>query len=160
MTIDHWLMIAVIISTLAAPTVAEFAKPRINQPRAKPDTSHPKNLIQRITWWFGGLYRAGWPLPTLVVGLAMISLRKDVFAAGPITRLDVMRISLDCGEIFFGCVIWFIISLTHISKLSSQIVEKQEQMLMEHFAITKGIVGTLFPPTPIQDFEDYDPDQT
>jgi hypothetical protein len=160
MTIDHWLTIAIVISTLAGPTIAEYARPRINQPRANPEMSQPKNLIQRIGNWARRLLRTTWPLPALIVGLAIIALHRDVSVEGAITRKDVMRIALDVGQIGFGLSSWFVLSLLKIHKLSAELVRDHEVMFMQHFAITKEIVATIYPPPSIEDFEDYDPDQT
>lgn len=158
MTIDHWLTIAIVISTLIAPSVPDLLKSRVHQPSAKPDMSHPKNLIQRIGNWLKKLCSSPWTLPLLVVGLAIISLHHDVNLAGPITRKDVMRISLDIGEIVFGCTAWFILGILQISRAFSEISKDHERMLYDHFTITKGIVGAIFPPPEIEDFEDYSPD--
>jgi hypothetical protein len=67
MTIENWLMIAAIISTLIAPTLANLIPPRAIHPKPTPEANQPKNLIQRIRGRFIGFWTSPWQSPPCLI---------------------------------------------------------------------------------------------
>jgi hypothetical protein len=106
MTIENWLMIAVIISTLIAPTLANFIQFRANQPKPTPEANQPKNLIQRIGGSLMRFFQAPWKvavffvLPATLVSIYL--LRGDVRSTAPVTPIVVFRISFGVGGIVYN----------------------------------------------------------
>jgi hypothetical protein len=97
-------MIAMIIGTIVAPTLANFIQFRANHPKEAPEANQPKNLIQRIgarlmrffqSLWWG----VGGPLVFIAYNIYIISgeLRKTA----PITRGDIVLISESVAAVLF-----------------------------------------------------------
>jgi hypothetical protein len=104
MTIENWLMIAVIISTLIAPSLPNLIQSRTNQPKPTPETNHPKNRTQRIGGWLMRFFQSvwfivGWHL--VVIALNIYILHGKLRKTAPITRGDVFSISMSVASIWF-----------------------------------------------------------
>ncbi len=84
MTLDRWLMVVLILSTLIAPTLAELIKPRTNQPYPTPELSQP-----RIGDWLRRVFQSPWYFPPVVVVLNIIFLVLDMRKTAPITRITI-----------------------------------------------------------------------
>src|ERR1022692_949193 len=93
MTIENWLMIAVIISTLIAPSLANFIQSRTNQPKPTPETNHPKNLTQRIGGRLRRLAASPWILPPLSILYDIGVLVWAIRGTAPVTRAVVVVIA-------------------------------------------------------------------
>lgn len=99
MTIEHWLMIATIISantlaaaTLLAPSLAELVKARLSQPKASPETNQPKNRTQRI----GGFLKRhlkSFAVAYVVLLLNISLLIRELSDTVPLTRQSVFAIA-------------------------------------------------------------------
>jgi hypothetical protein len=108
MTIENWLMIAVIISTLIAPAMAEYVKPRINHPTPAPDANQPKNLTQRIGFWIVRISNSPWILPPLLIVLNIYWLRVELHKSASVTRWTVYQMALDAAGLWYGVVLFFL----------------------------------------------------
>jgi hypothetical protein len=104
MTIDQWLMIALIISTLSAPTIAEWAKPRINQPKPAANVNQDETRVKRIFGVFAGWVMWPWGTPSLIMALALRGLYQAFHTYSPITTSTVFMISFFVGSMFFALV--------------------------------------------------------
>lgn len=100
MTMDHWLMITAIISTLIAPIVGAFAQSRINQPRQTPVANQPPSRIQRIGGWFRRSLASPWLL-VLPIFLNGWSLSEVLSSPKPLDRWRVLIIALSVSTILF-----------------------------------------------------------
>lgn len=141
MTIDNWLMIAVILSTLAAPTLANFIQSRTNHPEEAREANQPKNLIQRIgarlmrffqsLWW-----SVGWPL--VFIPYVIYILSGELRKTAPITRGDVFLISESVAAISF-----LILNMT-VTMMQQSLSSQGESLRTQNEAISTltGIVGT------------------
>lgn len=112
MNIDHWLIIAVIISTLIAPIIGVYAAFRINQPKPSPEANQPKNRSQRIGGWLDRLFQSPWILPPSIALLDIYLLLVEFIKASPVTRRDVFLIlfyviSLSLDAIYFFMAVFF-----------------------------------------------------
>jgi hypothetical protein len=109
MTIENWLMIAVIISTLIAPTLANFIQSRANiHPKPKPEAHQPKNLIQRMGGWFIRFSNSPWMLPPLLILFNIYLLLSEFRKTTPVTRWTVYQISADVAAIWYGVVLFLL----------------------------------------------------
>jgi hypothetical protein len=118
MTIDHWLAIASIISTLIAPVAAGIivlrVASRINQPKPTPETSQPKNRIPIMGGWFMRFLTAPWYVPPFGIFLGIYSLRTELHRTTPVTREVVLVIAVSVAVIFLnimGMGIFFVMRL-------------------------------------------------
>jgi hypothetical protein len=107
MTIDHWLMIAVVISTLIAPTLANLIQFRAsNHPKPKPEANHPKNLIQRMGGWLMRFSRSPWKVTVFVVLPGILfniyALHGDLRTAAPVTRRVILQVCVEVGGIVYN----------------------------------------------------------
>jgi len=107
MTIEHWLMMAAIISTLIAPTLQTLVQSRINQPKPAPDPSQPKNRSQRIKGWFIRLIESPWRLPLLSIVVYIYLLFTELRDTRPVTRGTILAISIGVAGIWFSIVSGF-----------------------------------------------------
>jgi hypothetical protein len=102
----NWLpIVSIIISaatTLAAPTLALFAAPRMNQPRPKPEPKNPKNRTQRIGAWFMRVSRFSPVLSLLAIVFNIWALHHEINRSTPITRDTILGISLLAAMLFFN----------------------------------------------------------
>jgi hypothetical protein len=140
MTIDNWLMIALIITSfiaqLIAPTLAELVKSRINQPKPTPDPNQPKNLRQRIGGWVDQIALSPWVLPPLAIAVDIWILILQVRNVGPVTRGSVVAMSTAVAGGFF--------SLLNMSLLNTgQIVRTQHQNRAKETLETFGILKEM-----------------
>jgi hypothetical protein len=101
MTIENWLMIAVIISTLIAPTLALFIQSLISQPKPTPELSQPKNRIQRIGDWLAQSPWLPWVL-VIPILLNIYILLKEFHNTTPVTRGVVVLIAVAVAGIAFN----------------------------------------------------------
>lgn len=104
MTLDHALMIAVIISTLAAPTIQTLIEFRLARPKASPEENQPNTLIHRIRGGFISVFKSlwfivGWPL--VFISVNIFSLIRELDRTTPITRGSVLDISVTVAATFF-----------------------------------------------------------
>jgi hypothetical protein len=109
MTIDNWLMIAVIISTLIAPTLANLFPPRAqNQPTLTPEANQPKNLIHRIWGDWVRFSNSPWFLPPFLVVSNISSLLWELRKTTPVTRSTIFQMSFAVASIWYGVVLFFL----------------------------------------------------
>lgn len=99
MTIDQWLMIALIISTLIGPfapaIVDGFSSPRKNQPTTIPDTSQPKHKAKRIALAIAWFVSAPWIMPPILLALSINGLLRDMRGDPIVTAQFVLKICID-----------------------------------------------------------------
>jgi hypothetical protein len=108
MTIENWLMIAVIISTLIAPTLANLIQSRVSHPKQTPEASQPKNLIQRIGGWFIRLSNSPWRVPPFLILFNIYLLLSEFRRTTPVTRWTVYQISAAVAGIWYGLVLFLL----------------------------------------------------
>lgn len=101
MTMDNWLMIVVIISTLMAPTVAVLVQSRMNQPKQTPIANHPPNRSHRKGGWFTRLIASDW-LVGLSILIGLLGLVFELRRSEPLDRWGVLLIAILVAGIVLG----------------------------------------------------------
>jgi len=105
MTFDHWLTIGVIVATLIGPSVAEFVKARLNQPKAHPHLNQPETRIRRIMGWLANILQSPWYLPGFLILANSYFLRQQLLSTGPLTRHVVLSICESVAGILYGGIL-------------------------------------------------------
>jgi formate hydrogenlyase subunit 3/multisubunit Na+/H+ antiporter MnhD subunit len=144
MTIDNWLMIALIITSfiaqLIAPTLAELVKSRINQPKPTPDPNQPKNLSQRIGGWVIQASLSPWVLPPLAIAIDIWILVLQVRNVGPITRGSVVAMSTAVAGGFFTLLNMSLLNTGQIVRAQSRNRAKET---LEMFGLLKDMIDCI-----------------
>src|ERR1700675_1808181 len=136
MTIENWLTIAVIISTLIAPTLANLIQSRAeHHTKPTPEANQPKNLSQRIWRWFIRLSNSPWILPPFLMLINIYALLSDFRKTTPVTRLTVYQISSYVAGIWYACTI-FLLNIAWRSIRDQWEVNHQQSDLNVTFAKT------------------------
>lgn len=141
MTIENWLTVALIISTLiatvAAPIVAAVVVPRINQPRATPVASHPKQGTKRkAASVMARLGSSPWIFPPMLLMNSIYRVHQDMNHAPPLTTPVVLMICLGVAQggaaiAFFGINLLFRLIEHHVKAqqvISEMIVDSQHHI--------------------------------
>jgi hypothetical protein len=151
MTIENWLMIAVIMATLIAPVLAELVKPRINQPQPAPAPNQPKNLIQRIGGVFIYILESSWVMPVFIMIIYSHAIYRDLGKTAPYAPMDrkaVLELAVDTGGVWYGVVVLMLNirdRITHrvmnLSLETARISGSAIQLLMEVEKLVGGVVA-------------------
>ncbi len=116
MKMDHWLTIAVIISTLIAPILNTLFKFRISQPKPAPEENQPKNLNQSNGGRFKQhLKQFGLIYVSFLVNIAILVWA--VYQSAPLTVWSVLIIALatvSIGTNFMGIIAGWAINMVII----------------------------------------------
>jgi hypothetical protein len=141
MTIDNWLMIAVIISTLIAPTLANFIQFRASHPKPTPEVNQPKNLTQRIGGWLIRFFQSPGKvavfvvLPTILFNIYL--LRGDLRNPAPVTRRVVFQICLGVGGIVYNLLSLGMLFIWQAIGRQADIIRTQTKTISELIDIVK-----------------------
>jgi hypothetical protein len=136
MTIDHWLIIAVIISTLIQPVIGAVATFRISQPKPSPEQNQPKNRIQRIGGCFIRLFTSPWYVPPFLILVNTFNLLTEFHSHTPITRGTVLQIAFAAGGILYGAVLFLLYA-------GWQQISRQWEINRIHAATIKEILSLI-----------------
>lgn len=127
MTTEHWLTIALIISTfiaqLVGPSIAVLLQSRMNQPRENPATTQPTNRIQRIGGRLKRWFISPWsPLLWIFVNICfLVILVRD---SEPITRGWVLVVALCVANISYNFLFMLILFiLRYLARIVHEIGE-------------------------------------
>jgi hypothetical protein len=132
MTIENWLIIALIISTLIAPTiqtlVASLIIPRINQPKPTPETSQPKNRIQRMGGWLSRFLTSPWFFPPFGILFNIYLLFRELHITKPVTRETVFGISMAMAGIVLNALSMSMLFIWRAIYRQEEIIEKESEL--------------------------------
>lgn len=115
MTIENWLAIVMIIVTLISPMLAVLVASRINQPKQRPEPSHPKSRSQRIGGWLMKAFGSVWWL-ILVFIYNLYLLVSNVRSEEPLNRLGVVFLVIPLLGTFLTLAILLGIALYHLER--------------------------------------------
>ncbi len=116
MTVDHWLTIAVIISTLTAPLMPAVAGWK-RKPKASPETNHPK---ERIPGWLRFAVSPYFPLLLIVLPNIFVLYYEDIRRPKPVT----VSLMLDMCFHTFGIV--YGLTLFHLNSIARVVTEHMD----------------------------------
>ena len=126
MTIENWLTIAVVISTLIAPILGKLVDSRASDhPKPTPEANQPKNLSHRIGGLIIRVVNSPWLIPPFLILLNIYSVLSELRKATPITRWTVYIISTAVAGIWYGCVLMNLNLAAQSSRSQSEINRTQ-----------------------------------
>jgi hypothetical protein len=134
MTLENWLMVAVIISTLIAPTIAEFVKPRISHPNPAPEANQPKNLIHRIGGRLLRVAASPWILPPLGIVYDIGVLAWNLRSSAPVTRGVVLTMGSAMVGIAWNALNMNVLVLTTNQTLQTRTIAIQADIMAKENA--------------------------
>lgn len=143
MTLENWLMIAVIISTLIAPTIAELVKPRINQLTPAPEANQPKNLIQRIGGRLIRLAASPSILPPLGILYDIGVLVWVIRGTAPVTRAVVFVIASAMVGVAWNLLNMNVLLLMKNQSWQTDTVAKQTEIMAKQCENIELIIERL-----------------
>jgi hypothetical protein len=140
MTIENWLTTGVIIATLIGPSVAEFVKSRLNQPKASPDLNQPTPRIRRIGNWLANILQSPWYLPGFLILSNSYFLRQQLLSTAPLTRHEVFNICSSVAGIFYAIML---MSFSNVWKQQREINARQQDILAEQAQTDRTLCSVL-----------------
>ena len=131
MTIENWLTIAAIISTLIAPVLALLIQHLISQPKPTPELNHPKNRIQIIGGWLIRIFQSPWILvgPIFSTVFDIYVLHRELGNTSQITRGVIFLISVAVAAIAFNLSIMNSLLAQQSISRQTNIISKQSDAI-------------------------------
>jgi len=145
MTIENWLMIAVIISTLIAPLLALLMQSRISQPKPAPEPNQPKNLIQRMGGRIIRFLQSPWSLVVSFLGIppSIYALLTAFRETSPVTRASVFLITEGVAGILFSLINASVLLNSQTIRLQTLDIRTQNETISELNAIVSRLLDMI-----------------